>query len=88
MGSDWHFWHCICRPDVCGLMIFANVTTLAPLYPERPDHYDAVFVPRQSYYTGYCDLHDMAFDKQIVLAVNTRFSCISVIDGYFNFTPI
>lgn len=70
------------------LMIFANVTTLAPLYPTRPDYYDAVFVPRQSYYTGYCDLHDMAFDKQIVLAVNTRFSCISVIDGYFNFTPI
>ncbi len=30
----------------------------------------------------------MAFDKQIVLAVNTRFSCLSVIDGYFNFTPI
>ena len=70
------------------LMIFANVTTLAPLYPKKPDHYDAVFVPRQSYYTGYCDLHDMAFDKNIVLAVNTRWSCISVIDGYFNFTPI
>jgi uncharacterized protein (TIGR03032 family) len=70
------------------LMIFANVSTLAPLYPKKPDHYDAIFVPRQSYYTGYCDLHDMAFDKQIVLAVNTRFSCLSVIDGYFNFTPI
>jgi uncharacterized protein (TIGR03032 family) len=70
------------------LMIFANISTLAPLYPKRLDHYDAVFVPRQSYYTGYCDLHDMAFDKQIVLAVNTRFSCLSVIDGYFNFTPI
>jgi uncharacterized protein (TIGR03032 family) len=70
------------------LMIFANVTTLSPLYPQKPDHYDAIFVPRQSYYTAYCDLHDMAFDKQIVLAVNTRFSCLSVIDGYFNFTPI
>ncbi len=70
------------------LMIFANASTLAALYPKRPDHYDAIFVPRQSYYTGYCDLHDMAFDKNIVLAVNTRFSCLSVIDGYFNFTPI
>jgi uncharacterized protein (TIGR03032 family) len=47
-----------------------------------------VFVPRMSYYTAYCDLHDMVFDKQIVLAVNTRYSCLSVIDGYFNFTPI
>jgi len=70
------------------LMIFANAKTLAPLYPKKPDHYDAMFVPRMSYYTAYCDLHDMAFDRQIVLAVNTRFSCISVIDGYFNFTPL
>ncbi|WP_323120580.1 TIGR03032 family protein [Burkholderia alba] len=70
------------------LMIFANVSNLAPLYPLRPDYYDAIFVPRTSHYTGDLDLHDMAFDKQVVLAVNTRYSCISVIDGYFNFTPI
>lgn len=70
------------------LMIFANVSSLASLYPVRPDYYDAIFVPRMSHYTGDLDLHDMAFDKNIVLAVNTRYSCISVIDGYFNFTPI
>ncbi|KFL53745.1 hypothetical protein JM78_09435 [Burkholderia pyrrocinia] len=70
------------------LMVFANVSTLAPLYPGRPNHYDAMFVPRMSYYTGDLDLHDMAFDKHVLLAVNTRYSCISVIDGYFNFTPI
>lgn len=70
------------------LMVFANLPSLAPLYPARPDHYDAIFVPRMTYYTGDLDLHDMVFDKQIVLAVNTRYSCISVIDGYFNFTPI
>ncbi|UEP31346.1 MULTISPECIES: TIGR03032 family protein [unclassified Burkholderia] len=70
------------------LMVFANVSTLAPLYPGRPDHYDAMFVPRMAYYTGDLDLHDMAFDKHVVLAVNTRYSCISVIDGYFNFTSI
>ena len=54
------------------LMIFANVSTLAPLYPNKPDHYDVIFVPRQSYYTAYCDLHDMAFDKNIVLAWEMR----------------
>ncbi|NYH20412.1 TIGR03032 family protein [Paraburkholderia bryophila] len=70
------------------LMVFANLPTLAPLYPPRPNYYDAIFVPRMTYYTGDLDLHDMVFDKQIVLAVNTRYSCISVIDGYFNFTPI
>jgi hypothetical protein len=31
-------------------------------------------MPRQGYYTGYCGLHDMMFDKQIVLAVDTCFS--------------
>lgn len=70
------------------LIVFANDKTMASLYPKRPNYYDAVFVPRMSYYTGYCDFHDMTFDKQIILAVNTRFSCLSVIDGYFNFTPI
>jgi uncharacterized protein (TIGR03032 family) len=30
----------------------------------------------------------LAFDKPIVLAVNTRYSRLSRIDGYFNFTPI
>lgn len=70
------------------LMTFANVSTLAPHYPARPGYYDAMFVPRMTYYTGDLDLHDMAFDKQVVLAVNTRYSCICVIDGYFNFTSI
>ncbi|MGG1948133.1 TIGR03032 family protein [Trinickia sp. NRRL B-1857] len=70
------------------LMMFANVSTLAPHYPARPGYYDAMFVPRMTYYTGDLDLHDMAFDKQVVLAVNTRYSCICVIDGYFNFTSI
>ncbi len=74
------------------LLLFANVKGLAPLYPKQPDHYDAMFVPRQSFYTGYCDLHDMAIDakpgREVVVAVNTRFNCVSVIDGYFNFTPI
>ncbi len=71
-----------------GVTLFANEPTLAPLYPAKPEHYDAIFVPRMSFHTAYCDLHDMAFDKNILLAVNTRFNCISVIDGFFNFTPI
>ncbi|WP_438391768.1 DUF4915 domain-containing protein [Caballeronia sp. DA-9] len=73
---------------VRGLMIFANVRAIAAQFPAKPDYYDAVFVPRHTFYTAYCDLHDMAFDGQVVLAVNTRWSCICVIDGYFNFTPI
>lgn len=70
------------------LMVFANVQGMAPLYPDQPGYYDAKFVPRMSYYTGDMDLHGMAFDKQVMLAVNTCYSCISVIDGFFNCTPI
>jgi uncharacterized protein (TIGR03032 family) len=70
------------------LMIFANVSSIAAHYPERPNYYDAVFVPRIQHFTGYLDLHDMAFDKQVILGVNTRYSCLCVIDGFFNFTPI
>jgi hypothetical protein len=35
------------------LMTFANAKPIAPLYPKRPDHYDAVFVPGMSCYTAY-----------------------------------
>jgi uncharacterized protein (TIGR03032 family) len=74
------------------LYLYANVKGLAPHYPKQPNYYDAMFVPRQSFFTGYCDLHDMAIDakpgREVVVAVNTRFNCVSVIDGYFNFTPI
>lgn len=74
------------------LLLFHNVKTLAKMFPERPDYYDAMFVPRMSYYTAYCDLHDMVLDvqreRQVVIAVNTRFNCVCVIDGYFNFTSL
>lgn len=70
------------------VMVFSNARSIARQYPERPDYYDSVFVPRTSHYTAYCDLHDMALDGPRVIAVNTRFSCLCVIDGFFNFTPI
>jgi uncharacterized protein (TIGR03032 family) len=70
------------------LVMFGQARGIAKDYPRRPDYYDAVYVPRQTFHTGYCDLHDMAINERVVVAVNTRFSCISVIDGFFNFTPI
>jgi hypothetical protein len=42
-------------------MIFHNVKSIAKQFAERPDYYDAMFVPRMSYYTAYCDLHDMVW---------------------------
>ena len=70
------------------LFVFMNVASIAKDLPEKPNYFDAVFVPRAMYFVGYCDLHDMAFDGGVILAVNTRYSCICVIDGQYNFTPI
>ncbi|WDD91352.1 TIGR03032 family protein [Burkholderia sp. FERM BP-3421] len=70
------------------LMVFANVRGIAGSYPPRPDYYDAIYAPRTMHFTGYCDLHDMAFNQQTMVAVNTAYSCLCAIDGHFNFTPI
>ncbi|MEW6436335.1 MAG: TIGR03032 family protein [Pseudomonadota bacterium] len=70
------------------LFIFANVAEIAKDLPGKEGLYDAVFVPRTMHFTGTCDLHDMVFDGPSVLAVNTRYSCISRFDGQYNFTPL
>jgi uncharacterized protein (TIGR03032 family) len=70
------------------LFIFANVGGIAKDLPDRPNYYDAVFVPRSMFFTGTCDLHDMVLDGPRVVAVNTRYSCVCIIDGQHNFTPI
>jgi uncharacterized protein (TIGR03032 family) len=70
------------------LFLFANVGSIAKKLPDRPDYYDAVFVPRSMYFTGTCDLHDMVLDGPRVVAVNTRYSCVCLFDGQHNFTPI
>jgi uncharacterized protein (TIGR03032 family) len=70
------------------LFVFANVGAIAKDLPDRPDYYDAVFVPRSMVFTGTCDLHDMAFDGARIVAVNTRYSCVCLFDGQYNFTPI
>jgi uncharacterized protein (TIGR03032 family) len=69
------------------VIVFANARGIAQQYPAHPGRYDSMFVPRTAHFTGYCDLHDMALDGPRVIAVNTRFSCLCVIDGFFNFTP-
>ena len=71
------------------LLIFSNNNDLALTYPNKPETYDYLYMPRASYYTGNLDLHDIDFgsDNEIY-AVNTRFSCISKIDADFSFKPV
>lgn len=68
--------------------VFSNAARMAPNYPRQRGVYDALFLPRATYYTGEVDIHDLHWVGDKLLAVNTRFSCLSYIDHRFSFTPI
>lgn len=74
-----------CKDEV---IVLANSKDLAKYYPVSPEKYDALYMPRVTYYTGGLDIHDINFGKNGDLyAVNTLFSCIVKINGDYNFTP-
>ena len=57
-------------------------------------HFDAVYMPRQAYLLGGCDVHDLVANVRHrgelheLLFVNTRFSCIAAPDPHYNFRPV
>jgi len=71
------------------VLVLANSPQLATNYPKKPATYDALFMPRASYFTGQIDIHDLDYglDNQL-FAVNTSFSCIIKIDDNYSFTPV
>ena len=74
-----------CKDEV---IVFANSEELARYYPKAPNKYDALFLPRMTYNTGFLDIHDLSYGKDGKLyAVNTLFSCIIEINDDYNFTP-
>ena len=70
------------------VIVLKNSPQLATHYPRQPETYDAMYVPRSTYFTGTLDLHDIVYSNQGLLAVNTGFSCLSIIDEEHSFTPI
>ena len=70
------------------VIVLSNAPYLASGYPLQPNTYDALFVPRATYFCGEIDLHDMAWGKRGLWAVNTRFSCLSLINDLFSFEPV
>jgi uncharacterized protein (TIGR03032 family) len=68
--------------------VLVNSTGLAPNYGKNPGTYDGLFVPRATYHTGEIDLHDMEWGEQGLYGINTRFSCISLINDQYSFQPI
>ena len=69
------------------VVTFKNSSELAKAYPSKKNVYDALFMPRANYYTGYVDIHDLHFGNNKLWAVNTSFSCICTIDHQYSFTP-
>ena len=70
------------------IVVLANSKGLAATYPTQPGVYDGLFVPRATYFSGEIDVHDMAWGNDGLYAVNTRFSCLALVDDAFSFTPI
>ncbi len=70
------------------LILLKNFPERATNYPSNPNTYDALFIPVCSYYTGVLNLHDMNFINAKIVAVNTLFSCISIIDEEYSFKPL
>lgn len=69
------------------VIVLSNNAELAKTYPKQPNVYDGLFLPRSTYYTGELDIHDLHWTPQGLLAVNTRFSCLSYITDDCSFTP-
>lgn len=70
------------------VVVLANHPDLAASYPVQPNLYDAFYVPRASYYTSMLDIHDLDWIESGLCAVNTQFSCLSLINDQYSFTPI
>lgn len=69
--------------------LFADAPLLAPEYLEdQPGRYDALFLPRVTYHTGDLHTHDVVFEGDDLLVVNTRFSCLARLDPRYNFVPV
>lgn len=70
------------------VLITSNAPGLAKHYPPSPETYDALFVPRSSFYTGTLDIHDLAWTDKGLLAINTSFSCLISLSHQYSFQPI
>jgi uncharacterized protein (TIGR03032 family) len=70
------------------IIVFARSSLPSSTHPDRPGYFDAFFTPRVTFFTGECLIHDMAIVRTGLLASNTRFSNVSMVDGRANFDPI
>jgi uncharacterized protein (TIGR03032 family) len=69
------------------IQVFSNSEELAKHFPYSDEDFDALYLPRATYYCGETDLHDLNFAKGGLWAINTSFSCISSYDINYSFIP-
>jgi len=70
------------------VLVFENSEDLAVHYPNKPNTYDSLWLPRITFHTGQLDIHDIAIGKDVIWAVNTSFSCLCQVNGSYNFIPV
>ncbi|MGF1536143.1 MAG: TIGR03032 family protein [Elainellaceae cyanobacterium] len=64
---------------------FRNVPAVAPKL--EPAGHDACFLPRNAHVTGDIDIHEMAWGREGLWFINTRFSCLCTQDLDHSFVP-
>jgi uncharacterized protein (TIGR03032 family) len=69
------------------VFILSNADRMAANYPAQVNTYDALYFTRAVYYTGEIDIHDLHWADKKLWSVNTRFSCLAVLDHTFSFIP-
>jgi uncharacterized protein (TIGR03032 family) len=70
------------------VIVTVNSPALAATYPSKAGVYDALYLPRATYYTGQVDMHDLHFGKGTLWGINTSFSALCKIDADFSFKPV
>lgn len=74
IGTRNSIWHLRNAPDI------------APRI-EPIDQHDACFLPRSSHVTGDIGIHEIAWAKDELWMVSTRFSCLCTLDPEYSFVP-
>ena len=74
IGSEMQIWELRNAPAVAQKL-------------EPSDTHDACYLPRRTHITGDIDIHEMAYIKEELWFVNTRFSCLCTLDEKSSFVP-
>ncbi len=78
IGCNVDIWEFHNVPAVCGKLDQST----------NGEKHDACFLPRRSHCTGDIQIHEMTWDQEDLVFVNTAFSCLSRRSDRYSFEPI